>query len=168
VDPASLSQMSLVQHPGSVSMRRLVPKEKKGNDATKRPFSAPGGKRVSRKDLNPRKNRRMSEVNQLNLFRESVKKERVKRDVTLDRLEVTRSYLINLGRDLAVKLARLKGVVTSSEVLFLLKHQVPEMLDGIDPRFMGAVFRKGWIKVGYESTGSHGRPVSRWMLKEAA
>jgi len=101
---------------------------------------------------------------QLKLFKESVKIQRVKRDCALDHLEVTRLYLINLARDLAARLAKMKGTVTSSEVLFLLRSEVPEMLEKVDPRFMGAVFRSGWIRVGFEHTGSHCRPVSRWRL----
>lgn len=105
---------------------------------------------------------------QLHLFRESRKAERKKRDSSLDRLEVTRSYLINLAKDFALRLFRAKGCVTSSEVLFLLRSEVPEMLDGIDPRFMGAVFRNGWVRIGYEPLGSHCRPVAVWRLKDVA
>ena len=35
-------------------------------------------------------------------------------------------------------------------------------LDRIDLRFMGAVFRKGWRRVGWVPTGSHARPVAIW------
>lgn len=110
----------------------------------------------------------MNESNQLDIFKESVKRERIERDNALDRLEVSRSYLINLARDFAEKLELAKGRVTSSEVLFLLRSQVPEMVQNVDPRFMGAVFRKGWERIGFEATGSHCRPVSIWRRKVAA
>ena len=37
----------------------------------------------------------------------------------------------------------------------------------IDPRWMGAVFRKDktFVADGYETTGSHGRPVRVWRLR---
>lgn len=107
-------------------------------------------------------------MSQFELFKERQKRERVKRDDALDRLEVTRAYVLNLARDIARKLEQEKGSVSSSEVLFILRAEIPEMLEGIDPRFMGAVFRNGWTRAGYELTGSHCRPVSIWKRKAAA
>lgn len=91
----------------------------------------------------------------------------MKRDEALDHLEVRRLYLINCADDIARKIAKEKGSVTSTEVLEILRDELDEeMLIGVDMRFMGAVFRsgKGWIRLGWEATGSHCRPVSRWKL----
>jgi hypothetical protein len=49
----------------------------------------------------------------------------------------------------------LKG---SDLYLLLLKH---------DKRWLGAVF-KGWTKVGYQLSGSHCRPVAKWVPEEFA
>lgn len=67
--------------------------------------------------------------------------------------------LLTQARRVAKRLARKNGYVTSTQVLSHL--DVPE---DVDKRFMGQVFGKsrGWRRVGFEKTGSHGRPVTVW------
>jgi hypothetical protein len=57
------------------------------------------------------------------------------------------------------------GRVTSTEVLEVMREHHPELLEDVDPRFMGCVFRRGWRRIGYEDSGSHRRPVSIWVRK---
>lgn len=72
-----------------------------------------------------------------------------------------RPELLDKARKVAVRLARKNGYVTSTQVLSHL--DVPE---GVDKRFMGAVFgkKRGWKMVGFDRTGSHRRPVAVWRL----
>jgi hypothetical protein len=99
------------------------------------------------------------------LFQERLRIERGKRDEALDRLEVRRLYLINIAKDIAHRIVKKEGVVTSTEVLWVLREEYPEELwKDVDPRFMGAVFRSGWIKAGQKAVGSHCRPVTVWRL----
>ena len=92
------------------------------------------------------------------------------RDQVLDVLEEWRKCLVLEGRSRAVAIARRKGSVTSTEVLAELRAdpEWADAVDAVDPRFMGAVFRKGWARAGWDTSGSHARPVSRWVLKDAS
>ena len=86
------------------------------------------------------------------------------RDQALDRLEATRADLLVAARAMAAAICAIKGRVTSVEVMAQLRLQGygPE-LDAADTRWLGAVFwRGGWTRIGYEPTGSHGRPVAIW------
>lgn len=86
-----------------------------------------------------------------------------KRDEVLDALEVSRSDLIDAAKAIAIELAIRNGTVNSSQVLHELKTR--GIYDGkADPRFMGGCFRKGWTRVGFETAGSHRRPISVWKL----
>lgn len=91
-----------------------------------------------------------------------------KKDCALDLLEATRAHLVRVARNLATLMAASAPdeTITSVEVLAeMRKCGYSEQLDLVDPRFMGAVFRRGWQRVGYEPSGSHCRPVSRWKLR---
>lgn len=92
--------------------------------------------------------------------------EEQKRDAVLDRMEITRADLISIARMTARDIAAENGTVTSPEVFAQMKADGygPD-LSACDPRWMGAVFRRGWKRVGWESGGSHGRPVARWEVK---
>lgn len=87
-----------------------------------------------------------------------------KRDEALDKLEKARTDLLVYGRRVADALVRAQGTVTSIDVLAQLRREGYDV-DAFDKRWIGAVFRRGWVRVGYEATGSHGRPVARWALK---
>lgn len=101
--------------------------------------------------------------------RERLRKENEKKEEILARVKRTRGSLIDLAKDAAVKLAQEFGKVSSTDVLMILEsdHEIRAMMRGKDKRFMGAVFASGkmWTRVGYESTGSHGRPVAVWRLR---
>lgn len=88
-----------------------------------------------------------------------------KRDDVLDALEVTRASLIAIAKATAWNIAKLKGDVTSSDVLSVMRAFNVMGLNDVDARFMGAVFRRGWKRKGYRSQGSHGRPVSVWVRR---
>lgn len=91
------------------------------------------------------------------------------RDEALDLLEQTRGELIDAARQVALRIAKEQGVVSSTEVFSELETTaLKAKMDQVDPRWMGAVFRKGWERVGFESTGSHRRPVSVWRRKDWA
>lgn len=93
------------------------------------------------------------------------KSEAQKRDEVLDALEVTRAKSIRLARDVAAMLVKHQGVVTSADVHGFLRRNHASAIAGLDPRFLGAVFRRGWKRKGYRSQGSHGRPVSVWVRR---
>lgn len=88
------------------------------------------------------------------------------RDIALGRVEAAHAADVRVATELAIGLARERGSVTSVEVWAELARR-GHTLDG-DPRWMGAVFRRGWRRVGWDITGSHGRPVARWTLAEVS
>ena len=88
-----------------------------------------------------------------------------KRDEVLDALEATRASLIAIAKATAWNIAKIKGEVTSSDVLRVMRASNVDGLSDVDARFMGAVFRRGWKRKGYRAQGSHGRPVSVWCRK---
>ena len=95
--------------------------------------------------------------------RERVVNEIKARDEALDRLEGTRRELIEVASEMARNLCELRGSVTSTEVAITMRGiGWGSEMDAVDPRWLGAVFRRGWKRIGYEATGSHGRPVARW------
>jgi hypothetical protein len=72
--------------------------------------------------------------------------------------------LIARASGYARTIALMQNSVTSTDVFNKLKEQGIDT-SGVDPRFMGAVFRqRGWKRVGYSPCGSHGRAVSVWTL----
>ena len=92
--------------------------------------------------------------------------EREKRDQVLDALAVRRSELVATAREVATSIARERGRVTAPDVFAALRAAGVD-LGGHDPRWMGAVFNRGpWRRVGWQSTGSHARPVAVWELDE--
>lgn len=99
-------------------------------------------------------------MSQLNLWDETKK-----RDAALDLLEERRESLVEYAKALAYKLYALNGEVSSPEILAVMKDdsEIKEALTAADPRFMGAVFRKGWKRLRWDATGSHRRPVSVWV-----
>jgi len=92
------------------------------------------------------------------------------RDRALDQLEAARADLVPAARAIAVELGAGGASVTSPQVLVeLRKRGWGAELDAVDLRFMGAVFRAGWERVGWvtgkASPGSHARPVAVWRRK---
>ncbi|MCZ6868091.1 MAG: hypothetical protein O7G84_01145 [Gammaproteobacteria bacterium] len=98
----------------------------------------------------------------LDLF---VREQRVERDSALNMLEKTRKRVIEVAREIAVELVGKHGEVTSPHVLRVMRERGHgNALDAVDARFMGAVFRAGWLKNGYRCDGaSHNRPVAVWI-----
>jgi hypothetical protein len=94
-----------------------------------------------------------------------------KRDLVLKQLAESRSYLVGRGYDVAIKIVKVAGTVSSTDVwkelrdLALHDDELRISLDEADPRWMGAVFnRKCWERVKWVSEGSHKRPVAVWRL----
>lgn len=86
-----------------------------------------------------------------------------KRDAALDLLAEHRAKLVALAKGVALELSRRNGTVTSAEVLQELRTRGRgAMLDGVDGRFMGAVFRRGFKQVGWCRSGSHKRNQPVW------
>jgi hypothetical protein len=97
------------------------------------------------------------------------KLEKAGREHALDQLEKWRSGLVEIGREVAIQIARKRGRVTSVEVFATMRAQgYDDALDACDPRWMGAVFREEdvWQREGWETTGSHKRPVAIWSLRD--
>lgn len=89
-----------------------------------------------------------------------------KRDAALDLLEEHRSEVVELARGVARSLALQHGFVTATGVLQEMRARgYGEMLDVVDPRFMGVVFRRGWEQTGWAQTGSHKRRQPVWRLR---
>jgi hypothetical protein len=87
------------------------------------------------------------------------------RDAALDMLAAVRCELVMAAREAALQLAAANGRVTSTEVFAKLRAEGwgPKIAEA-DPRWMGVVFRTkaGWERIGWETTGSHKRPVAVW------
>lgn len=88
-----------------------------------------------------------------------------KRDEVLDALAKYRGDAIGLAKKAALVIYEHQGQVTSSDVLGYMRRNFGKRIEGLDPRFMGAVFRYGWKRKGYRAQGSHGRPVSVWVRR---
>lgn len=90
------------------------------------------------------------------------------REEALDNLEKWRSALVEIGRNVAITLAQHRKRVTSVEVFAEMRAQGYDgALDACDPRWMGVVFREDiWQREGWETTGSHRRPVAIWSLRD--
>ena len=92
--------------------------------------------------------------------------EKRQRDEALDRLAQARILLVKRAREVALALYAINPYVTS---VMVLKYMEAEGADlSADTRWIGVVFRAGtgWRRVGWESTGSHGRPVAQWARHE--
>lgn len=96
------------------------------------------------------------------------------RDAALDLLQRHRSELIRHARAVAINIAWARGEVSSTEVWEELRRRgevdlwLKYAMAAVDPRWMGVVFRHGWKRLRWTSTGSHKRPVAVWVLSEAA
>lgn len=91
------------------------------------------------------------------------------RDRVLDKLEKTYPRMIALAYEVSRELASRDGCVTSVKILDeLRKCGYSDLIQSHDTRWMGCLFRKGmgWRRIGWENTGSHGRPVAIWTLRE--
>ena len=89
-----------------------------------------------------------------------------KRDRALDILRAHRGTLIEAAFAVAVRIAHDRGHVSSTDVLAVLDSDPKwrAAVQAADRRFMGSVFRrKCWARIGWEETGSHGRPVAVWQ-----
>lgn len=84
----------------------------------------------------------------------------------LDELARIRSDLIERAKTIAVQIAKMQGTVSSPEVVRVLKAEHAPGIDEVSTKFMGAVFREGWIRVGFEPKGSHCQPISVWRMKD--
>jgi len=90
--------------------------------------------------------------------------EREKRDQILDRLQEKRKELIEIAKKTAHEIADAGLVVTSPMVLELMRERGVDFAN-LDTRFMGVVFRSGWVRVGFVPEGSHAQPISLWRRK---
>ncbi len=89
-----------------------------------------------------------------------------KRDKVLDYTQKIRVMLIERATAAAEFLDRTQGSVTSVQVFAKMRADgFGDRLDEVDPRFIGAVFRRGWHRIGYKPDGSHGRPVAQWTQR---
>jgi hypothetical protein len=96
----------------------------------------------------------------------NLRAEREKRDRALDLIEENRQGLLGAARRAAEEIHREKGRVTAPEVFARLREWGMEhVLSQHDPRWAGALFRNGWRRLGWESKGSHCRPVSIWTRR---
>lgn len=88
------------------------------------------------------------------------------RDHAIDQLAQWRAGLVEIGREIAIELAKNRGRITSVEVFAEMRARgYDEALDACDPRWMGVVFKEDiWKRDGWEQTGSHKRPVAIWRL----
>lgn len=94
--------------------------------------------------------------------------EEQKRDEALDLLAEARAELIRLALSVAKELCETQGSVTSSAVLKELRRQGHgPLVDSVDRRFMGVVFRSGWEQTGWAESGSHRRKQPVWRLRRA-
>lgn len=88
-----------------------------------------------------------------------------RKEQALNTFEVTRKSLIQRGKEIANELYAKNGSVTSPQVVDRLEKENFPGINQVDRRFMGAVFRKGWERVGFVAEGSHSQPISKWVQK---
>lgn len=96
------------------------------------------------------------------------RRQRAEKTAVMLLLEQYRADLIDAGQRIALAIAEERGRVTSPEVLERMEEdpELAAMLAVADRRFMGGVFCRGtWRRVGWEPTGSKGRPVAVWAVK---
>jgi len=88
--------------------------------------------------------------------------ERDERERILGALEGVRAELVEVGKRTAQQLS-VWGPVTSVAVFAAMRAAgYGHMMDQVDSRWAGCLFRRGWRRVGYEPIGSHCRPVAMW------
>lgn len=81
--------------------------------------------------------------------------------LALHSVKETGAEFLARAKAVAIHLANKNGTVTCDEVRAVTGDPPPDT----DPRIMGAIFRKGWRKVGYENSlrgVNNGRPVARF------
>ena len=86
----------------------------------------------------------------------------MKRDA-LERFEVKAQEWLTQAREAAVEICRRKRTVTSDEVL-----EVVGMPSGPHHNVIGAIFSKGFVRVGFRRTRrpeGHARLIGVWKLK---
>jgi hypothetical protein len=99
--------------------------------------------------------------------------EEQKRDEGIDQVSGKYSDLVAAGFPIALQICAEKGRVTSVEVGAAMETdpRYATRMAWVAPgkteperRWLGAIFRKGngWKRIGFESTGSHARPVAIW------
>lgn len=88
----------------------------------------------------------------------------VQRDAGIVQAARGAANLVEVAKRYALALAQKNGRVSSTDVLEAMRQAGYEV-DKAEKRFMGAVFRKDWKRIGYENSGSHNRPVSVWVRK---
>lgn len=91
-------------------------------------------------------------------------KEKRKRDDALDLLALYRRQLIGRAKEIALDFVKKNGTVTAPQIVRQLKSEHAVGINQVDLRFMGCVFRKGWIRRGFINQGSHCQPISVWAL----
>lgn len=79
----------------------------------------------------------------------------------LARVAQGKADLILAAKTVAREIATANHTVTSTEVLATLRQRGYDV-DSVDKRFMGVVFRDGFVRYGWTPTGSHKRPVTVW------
>lgn len=91
-----------------------------------------------------------------------------KRDDGIDRVSSKYDDLVEAAKVVAMRIYTERGRVTSVEVVTEMESD-PRYAERMrettqERRWLGAVFRKGsgWVRIGWESKGSHARPVAIW------
>lgn len=95
-----------------------------------------------------------------------------KRDEVLQAigLDSTRAELIDRATEIAVRICRKDGTVTSVKTIAAMRSD-PTLATILaacpDTRWLGGVFLKsrGWVRLDYVGEGSKGRPIPRWTRK---
>jgi len=86
------------------------------------------------------------------------------KEEAMEVLNRTRKDFLLKARELAIKIVKEKGQVTTDDIR--LQIEIPK---GVDGRVMGAVFNsKTWISIGYKKSEietSHRRPISIFKLR---
>jgi hypothetical protein len=92
-----------------------------------------------------------------------------KRDEGIDRVSSKYDDLVEAAKVVAMRIYTERGRVTSVEIVTEMESD-PRYAERMrstaqERRWLGAVFRKGtgWVRVGWESKGSHARPVAIWQ-----
>ena len=92
--------------------------------------------------------------------------EKPKRNEALALLEANRADHMATALEITINHTKKHGGVTSSDV-FEPMRRLDILPKNVDPRWMGAVFRrKCWKRVGYVNGGSHLRPISIWKYSD--
>jgi len=93
-----------------------------------------------------------------------------KRDEVLVAMDATRGELIERATEIAVKICKANGHVTSVQTMAAMRSDPslsPMLAACPDSRWLGGVFlrSRGWIRGDYVNEGARGRPIPRWSRK---